>query len=206
MARLACIKGSVISELVEDIRKLHSDGTIDDALLDARLQPEDVAMLGQTVVPSQWYDIGFYTRLTELLRDTLGDGTSDFVRLRGRAKGERLIEAGLYQQMEYARRAEAVDQLDPAQRFQAYGRDLRLMVTLGGSILNFGTWTVEPDPKHAHRYQVVVSDAADFPDVLGWSSLGLIESMSAQHAMTSALWLYERPRFDRVLFRMTQDV
>jgi len=48
-----------------------------------------------------------------------------------------MIEAGLYQQMQYVRRVRVQENPDPKARFEAYGHDMRLLVTLSGSILSF---------------------------------------------------------------------
>jgi hypothetical protein len=153
------------------------------------------------LVTSQWYGIQSYRRLTELLRDVEGEGRNDYVRERGHARGEKLIDGGLYQQMEYLGRSRVRRAMDPKARFEAYGRDLRLLVTLSQSLLNFSTWTVVPDPDLGDRYRIEVRDAADFPDVLGWSSEGLIDAMAAVHGM-SGLWRWERVAPDFVVFRM----
>jgi hypothetical protein len=201
VAQKPCIKGTAIGDLVEDMRKLLSDGRISQRDIEARLTAEDLALLEEPAVPSQWYDIHSYRRLTELLRNVEGEGRDEYVRERGRARGQKLIEAGLYQQMEYLGRSRVKRAMDPKVRFAAYGRDLKLLVTLSQSLINFSTWTVVPDPDHGDRYRIEVRDAADFPDVLGWASEGLIDAMAAVHGM-SGLWRWERVAPDFIVFRM----
>jgi hypothetical protein len=116
-----------------------------------------------------------------------------------------MIEAGLYQQMEYARRAQVQEHADREARFRAYGHDMRLLVTLSGSILSFSRWTVEPDPEHDHRYRIVVDDAAAYPDALALATEGLIDSLASSHGMAK-LWRFEREGRDRIVFRMTRDL
>ena len=201
MAQKPCIKGTAITSLVEDMRKLLSDGKISQRDIESRLTAEDLALLEETVTTSSWYDIHSYRRLTELLRDIEGEGRDEYVRERGRARGQKLIEGGLYQQMEYLGRSRVRRAMDPKARFEAYGKDLKLLVTLSQSLLNFSTWKVLPDPDHGDRYRIEVHDAADFPDVLGWSSEGLIDAMAELHGM-SGLWSWERIAPDFVVFRM----
>ena len=95
--------------------------------------------------------------------------------------------------------------MDAKGRFEAYGRDLKLLVTLSQSLLNFSTWTVVPDPDHGDRYRIEVRDAADFPDVLGWSTEGLIDAMAEVHGM-SGLWRWKRISPDFVVLRMVRPV
>jgi hypothetical protein len=90
-------------------------------------------------------------------------------------------------------------------KYEAYGRDLRLFVTLSGSILSFSKWSVAPDSDYEHRYVIAVDDAADYPDALACASEGLIESMSASHGL-SKLWYHERTHRDQIMFRMTRSV
>lgn len=205
MARIASIKGSVINELAEDIAKSEANGDITPKQIEARLTGEDRATLAAGVLEAQWYDVQFYRRCSELLRDTLGDGDDAYLVKRGFNKGTKLIKAGLYQQMEYATRTQVQKALSAEERFTAYGRDLRLFVTLSGSILNFSTWSVAPDPDHADRYAIVVDDAAEFPDALAWASEGLMEAMSASHDMAK-VWRHQRMSDDQIMFRMSRSL
>ena len=205
MARKPCIKGTAIADLVEDTRKLLNDGKISQREIEARLTAEDLALLEEPVVESRWYDIHSYRRLTELLRDVEGEGRDEYARGRGRARGQKLIEGGLYQQMEYLGRSRVDSSMDAKARFEAYGKDLRLLVTLSQSLLSFSTWKVVPDPDHGDRYQIELRDAADFPDVLGWASEGLIDAMAAVHGV-SGMWHWERVGPDFVVFRMRRTL
>jgi len=205
VAQKPCIKGTAIADLVEDTRKLLNDGKISQREIEARLTAEDLALLEEPVVESRWYDIHSYRRLTELLRDVEGDGRDEYARGRGRARGEKLIEGGLYQQMEYLGRSRLKSSMDAKARFEAYGKDLRLLVTLSQSLLNFSTWKVVPDPDHGDRYRIELRDAEDFPDVLGWASEGLIDAMAAVQGK-SGLWRWERVARDFVVFRMLRPV
>ena len=86
MAQKPCIKGTAIASLVEDTRKLLSDGKLSQREMEARLPAEDLALLEEPLVMSQWYGIHSYRRLTELLRDVDGEGRNEYVRERGRAR------------------------------------------------------------------------------------------------------------------------
>ena len=147
----------------------------------------------------------FYRRLAELLHEVEGGPSDEYFRRKGFARGQKLIEAGLYQQMEYVERPKVAQELDPKTRFEAYGRDLKLFVTLSGAILNFSSWSVALDPDHADRYRIEVRDAAAFPDFMGWGSEGLINAMASRHGLDD-IWRYERIAPDFVVFRMLRPV
>jgi len=162
-------------------------------------------ILDRAVQLTQWYDIRSYQRLVELLRDVEGGGHNEYLRQRGTQAAERLLKAGLYQQMEYLNRTQAGRAIDPKERFLAFGRDLRLLTTLSASLLNFSHWQVQPDPEWADRYRIEISGATAYPEVLVWQTEGLINRMATQHGEPD-LWSWERVRPDLVVFRMNRSL
>jgi hypothetical protein len=201
MAPVPSIKGSVFAGLVERVAKLAARGVVSEGELAGRLEPEDVALLGQEIVVSGWYDIRAYDRLNALLLDVEGEGDFEYYREQGRHTAQRLLDAGLYAQLEYLQRAEVARQTDPQARFEAFGRDLRLLTSLSGSILNFSRWSAKPDPENGQRYVIEVSEAGDMPESLCWRSDGFVNGMAAMHGQGD-LWSWTRPRRDLVVFRM----
>lgn len=201
MRHAPSIKGTVLVDLVEDVRKLLPSGDREAA---ARLTEQDRATVEQDVSQASWYPVGFYARLMELLRDVHGDGRNEYVIDRGRVRGRKLMEAGVYQQMEYVGRLQAAKAITPEERFAAYGRDLRLLVTLSRSILNFTTWSVRADPDVDACHIIEVSDAEEFPDILGYSTEGFIDAMASIPGH-SGLWKYARLSRSLAAFRMTRS-
>lgn len=200
-----CIKGAIFAGAVEDVNKLVASGRVQERELDRWLQPGDRALLGEKILVSSWYDIHAFRRMTELLRDVAGGGSHEYLRELGRESARRLIRSGLYAQMEYLQRTEVRRSQDAHARFEALGRDLRRITTLGGSVFNFLKWTVVPDPEHADRYQIHVGEARDYPDVVVWRTEGFVNEMTAQ-AGAPDLFRWERPEPDRVVFRMTRSI
>lgn len=205
MAEKPSVKGSVVAETIENTRKLLEEGSLSPGDLEARLRPEDLAMFDEPTNVSKWYDLEFYRRLAELLHDVDGGPRDEYFRKKGFDRGHKLIAAGLYQQMEYVERPKVAQELDPKSRFEAYGRDLKLFVTLSGAILNFSHWSVALDPDHSDRYRIEVRNAAAFPDFMGWGSEGLINAMASRHGLDD-IWRYERIAPDFVVFRMLRSV
>ncbi len=171
------IKGSGISSLIEDLAKMRDDGRLSAALLEERLTPTDRALLDQPVNLAGWYDVHSYRRLAELICEVEGK-REILLRQRGAAAAERLAAAGLYQQMESVTRLRNDEEIDGDEGFQAYGRLLRLITTLSGSLLNFSRFRVEVDPEKNDRYSIHVSDADDFPEVLAYTTEGFINAMA----------------------------
>ncbi len=205
MAVIPSIKGSVFLGHVETLLKLIASGAIPRSELERRLQPEDIALLEAEILSSGWYDIRCYARIMELMRDVVGDGNNEFLVERGAASAERLIQMGIYQQLEYLKRMRLGELEDPRERFLAFGRDLRLLVSITSTLLNFGHPQVKPHPEHADRYVIEVSEASAYPDALGWATQGFNNRMAEEHGHPG-LWRYRRLGPDRVCQQMTRSL
>jgi hypothetical protein len=199
------VKGSVFAGVVEEVKKLLASGKASRSDAARWLMPPDFALLEEPILITRWYEIDVYTRMNELLRELEGDGSNEYLRLRGRETARRLLEAGLYSQLEYLHRTELASAITGPARVSAFGRDLRLLATLSGSILNFSRWVVRPDPKQAARYVIDVTEAQSFPDVLAWRSDGFVNEMATQHGQPD-LWSWERVASDHLVFRMVRDI
>jgi hypothetical protein len=195
------IKGSVFVKSVEDVNKLLDQGDISADELARRLPEADRDLLQQSINLATWYDIEAYDRIVRLLLDVEGGGNTNYLVERGRATAERLMEGGLYQQFEYLNRTTAVGQSDPEESFEAYGRDLRLLGSLSGSLLNFSKWTTEPDPDPPQRWMFRVTECASYPDTLAWTTMGVMNRM-VEGAGSGISWTWKRVRRDEIIFRM----
>jgi hypothetical protein len=205
MSALPSIKGAVFSLAVEELSKLVSAGRISQAELARRLEPGDLELLSGPVQVTQWYDIRVYARLVELLRDVEGDGSDDYLRRRGARSAERLIHAGVYQQLEYLNRLQVTKVQDPQERFLAFARDLRLLTTLSASVYNFMRWESRPDPGHPDRHRIDVSEAGPLPTIFDPHIEGFINRMTAQGGEQD-LWCARRARPELLLFEMTRPL
>ena len=175
------IKGSIFSRAIDDVQKLIERGEITRDGLSRWLEPGDLDYFERSISLTDWCCIRSYTRLLELLREVEGEGSNEYLRRRGSRSAEELLDAGLYQQLEYLNRTQVKKQTDPNARYDAFGRDLRLLTTVSSSILSFSRWSSMPDPDYANRYIIEISEASDFPDALGWSSEGFVNRMATQH-------------------------
>ena len=203
MATPPSIKGRIFGVAVEDVNKLLASGELARTDLARWLRPDDLAYLTKTIGAADWYDVAAYARILLLLRDVEGYGSNDYLRGRGIATAQRLLEAGLYSQMEYLSRAQVAREKDPEKRSAAFGRDLKLLTTLSASILSFTKWESRSDPEHAGRYRIDVSGAQDYPEALGFTSEGFLNGMARQHAAAD-LWRWQRASPELVVFRMTR--
>jgi len=205
MPTIASIKGSVFVSATEAIHKLLAEGSLSRQELTRWLKPEDFPLLDEEVRVSEWYDIRAFARMSELLRDVEGGGKNEYLRQQGRKTAQRLLEAGLYQQMEYLRNTQVEKAIDRKARFEAFGRDLRLLNTLSASILNFSKWVSKPDPDREGRHMIVAEEARDFPEVMCWRTDGFFNEMARVHGEPD-LWRWDRPSPDRVVFWMVRGL
>src|SRR5262245_35990992 len=198
------IKGSVFTGLVEDIHKLLAAKKVKDSELNRWLKPKDLEYLAaKAIQPHEWYDIRSYDRMSLLLRDVEGGGKNEYLRKRGARNAKRLLDAGLYGQLEYCHRASFANESDPGARFEAFGRDLARLVTISASILNFGRSLHKPDTEHKWRWIIENAQAREYPETLVWASDGFTNEMARSHN-TPDLWVWERPEPDRIVWRMTR--
>jgi hypothetical protein len=204
MAVVPSIKGAAFAFVVEKISKLLSSGQISRDELEERLPAGGLDAVERPVVVVSWYDIRIYTALMEVLKDIVGEGKNEYLVRHGAEAADRLLQKGIYQQMEYLKRMKLGKETDPAARYQAFGSDLRLLISLGPSIFNFGHQEVRDDPEHADRYMLEISEATAFSEVLCWSIQGFNNRMAAAHDAPD-LWRWERPRMDLIRYRMTRS-
>jgi len=198
------VKGSVFVAIVEDVQKLLAAKRVKREELGRWLEPRDVAVVDAPVHAHEWYDVRIYARLSELLRDVEGGGRNEYLQKRGERTAKRLLDAGLYAQLDYLKAASFGRKSDPSERTAALGRDLARTTTLSAAILNFGQWAAKPDPLNPKRWIMEVSGARDYPDALAWASCGFSNQLSRVKSQPD-LWSWERPEPDRIVFRMTRD-
>ena len=206
MAAIPSIKGSVMAGRAEILKKFLDANPVDAATLESRFEPGDLKLLlEQPIASARWYDIRIYARMQEFLRDFEGNGSNQYLVDSGMRSAESLIRAGTYQQMDYLRRTQHSSKSSEEERFAAFGRDLRLLITVSYSILNFAPCEVIEDPNHELRHIIQHTDAKDYPEVLCWTNQGFTNRMAAEHGSPN-LWYWERPRRDLVWFRMNRSV
>lgn len=206
MASKPSIKGTVFEKAAEDIGKLLGGGELSRAQAERWLEPDDFALMERKIVVSGWYDIRAYGRMCRLLLEVVGHGDVEYLRERGRETFRRMQAAGLYSQVEYVQRTEVARVQSPSERFAAFGRDLRILITMGAQIVNFSKWTGHPDPDHPQRYLVEMTEARDYPDECCWTTEGFMNEMTNQYEGAGDVWRWQRTAPDRVVYRMGRDL
>ena len=206
MSGVPSIKGAAFAFVVEKALKLLSDREISRDELARQLPPGGLEAVDRPVGLVAWYDIRIYAGLMEILREVAGKGQNEYLVRHGAEAAERLLRKGIYPQLEHLKRMAVGTETDPHVRYQAFGRDLRRLISLRPSILNFGQLQVQDDHEHADRYVLEISDGKEFPEVLCWSMQGFYNQMAAVHDSPDLWRLDSHPRENFVRYRMTRPV
>jgi hypothetical protein len=193
------IKGSAVTALVEDVARCIEEGRVSLEEVEARLEPEDVALLEEKISPAKWYPIDQYRRLTDLLFEITGDGRDfeTYLKERGAAAAERLMQSGLYQQLDYStKQADANSEQTSREQLR---RETRLRLSLIAGIVNRGTPHTSPDPDRPDQLRIELRDASELPDCLGHTIAGFIERC-ARERRAAGVWHMSRIGADVMRF------
>lgn len=191
------IKGAALAGGIEELRNLRDAGRISGEQLEAMLAAEDLALIDGKLEPASWYPVAIADRVASLLFRLEGGGRVEYLHKRGRLAAERLIDSGLYQQLDGLSGAGVAS-------LGEFRLMVRLAVSVQGALFDVGRWSVETDAEHPARLRIVIDDAADFPESMRHNIEGFFRR-ACQEARIHAGWLSERPTRDRVVYRMDAD-
>ena len=189
------VKGTALESVVADVNRLVETGVISRADLDVRLDAEDLELLDQKLLPSAWYSLGSYGRLTQLLFETEGRRRIEYLVERGRRAAERIRNAGLYAQF-------------TADRDRWGDRIGAMLVTLGPAMYRDTEWSYRLLAGGGGMRFEIVSEAregkpqpADFPDVCRHATQGFVEYTAVHAAGENVRVSSERVSPTRIVIR-----
>jgi hypothetical protein len=183
------VKGTALESVVADVNRLVETGVISRADLDVRLDAEDLELLDQKLLPSAWYSLGSYGRLTQLLFETEGRRRIEYLVERGRRAAERIRNAGLYAQF-------------TADRDRWGDRIGAMLVTLGPAMYRDTEWSYRLlAGGGGMRFEIEVSVPADFPDVCRHATQGFVEYTAVHAAGKNVRVSSERVSPARIVIR-----
>jgi hypothetical protein len=196
------IKGTAFLSVVEDVKRLVESGRVPEAELEARLEPEDLRLLEEKVLPGLWYPLASYARLTELLMRAEGGGRIDYVVGRGARAAERLFAAGLYHQLA---RGEEMSAQKRAASERWSEAEANLMTSLAGAIFNVSRWRYVGNPTESETTRIEVSEAGALPEVSRWAAQGFVEYTTSRLSGQTTRVTSERPAPDRIVFTLRRS-
>lgn len=186
------IKGAAIQAIFEDILALEAGGRISPDELEARLEPEDLEHLRRKVDVARWYPLTTYDRCTRLLCDQQRGDRDAYLQQRGAAAGKRLAESGLYPQLELA------DRIDRERAEKRLLADVKLMVTVFGSMLSVGKLVASQGERGSLRLEI--QGASQLPDVLAPVILGMVNHLAERIDDSPRSYRFERQSADLWVF------
>ncbi len=170
-----CIKGSAFQAVVDDLQRLRETGALSESEIQSALAAPDLALLDAGVLTGSWYPVDSYRKMLELL--TLKEGRFErdvYLRRRGTAASERILNMGLYTHLQDAIRAV---ERQPTKWVEQVGR---IMITLSNAMFNFSSWKfVAPSARKESGllFTLNVSAAEELPEVTRIVLEGFIESL-----------------------------
>lgn len=198
MGAAPSIKGSVITKLVDDVRALLERSGADRERLEAQLSAATLELVDAKIEIGQWYPIEQYAELSELLWKEEGEGRVEFLHRRGEEAMKRLMEAGLYQQIEYLRRDDGPFRTRP--RRTELLRSCRLVGSIMGALLNFTKQTWDWDPENPDIILHHVRQAKHYPEVLRHVQEGVVTFLVRLARPQAPAVTSERPTPDHIVF------
>jgi hypothetical protein len=205
------VKGSIFAGVIEDLLRLRDSGRMPRETLEARLTPSELELIENKIYPGTWYPMESYVRVTDLLCELQTSDRGDFFRGRGAANAKRLIEGGLYSQLDFLERWGARTgtraQADPGAVLDAYIRSLRLVTTLSKSIYSTGDWRVERDPDRPGCARIEILDAAAYSEGMRFAIEGFLnECVRAVRQRELHLYVSQRIAPDHIRIHMTESL
>lgn len=205
------IKGTIFCPVADEIRELREQGQISEEELAVELEPEDLELLEQKLVSASWHPIATYARLLDLLCKKQGGGLSQYYEKRGAMSARRLMDAGLYGQLDLldsiADRRSVGDPEDMGAALRAYRKRLRVVISLAGAIYNVGKWKVVDDEGHPGRVAIDVTESEAYSDGMIGAIVGFLDECArAVSPKIDKLYRFERPEPDRFVVRMLEDL
>jgi len=194
----ASIKGVLLTKLVDDVRALLERRQAGRERLEACLSAGSLELLEGKVEIGRWYPIEQYTEISELIWKEEGGGRLEYLRQRGEEAMKRLMEAGLYQQIDYLRQEDRG--LRTLLTRKELLRSCRLVGSITGALINFTKQTWEWDPENPEIMRHQICEATHYPEVMRHVQEG-VETFLVRLARPGAPPVTsERVRPDHIVF------
>jgi hypothetical protein len=175
------IKGTAFASAVADLQEFLDRGRITREQVEVRLRKEDVEIIDAKILPGDWYPIESYGRILELLGSVAGGGPAYHLQ-RGRRTAERLFGSGIYKQFDRA--AEKRGQRESSEL-------VSLMLTVGRTLYNFGSWEVVQDASARRRTRFELRQMEALPENARITIQGFVE-WAAEHIVGGAVRVESR--------------
>jgi hypothetical protein len=180
------VKGTIFQAVVNELNGYLSQGVLQRDEIASRCKPDDLDYLDRDIAIASWYPIETYGRYLRFLCDRFGGGRREYLVEGGRRSAQRVIDMGVYGQLD--------------DRTEHWGSRVgRVLVTLGGSFYNFGTWLWESF-ENDEGFRIEVQSVAAMPEEAAMRAHGFIEHLASRAAGCNVRVDYQRPRPSQIIF------
>lgn len=180
------VKGALLADVVQELRERVEQGKLGREALEARLEAQDLAILDGKLLLGAWYPVDAMGRIFDVLWAETAPRQPEGPRERGRSTARQLAESGIYRQVEVSR----------SRQGKEFGR---ILTSLAGTMFNFMRWEYESQDG-GRTSRVIVSEAADWPEVMRFACEGFIETLVSASGGHPVRVTSQRPTPDRVVF------
>lgn len=154
------VKGSLYQTVATEVRKALGDGRLGPE----RLEPDDLERIDGEISIASWYPVDSYARLLRLLCELEGGGRRDWFVEGGRRSAERLVELGVYAQ------------LDDHTAGVWESRVGRSLLSIAPALFNFGRWGWSGLSEDG-SFTITVEDASAMPEEVALRAYGFVSFM-----------------------------
>lgn len=160
-----------------------------------RLGAAALELIDQKIDISRWYPIAAFCELMDMDWELGGRRDPEYMRAKGHETCARFFEGGLYQQLDYARRA---DRRRLKRGPGSLLRQTRLITSVTDSLYNF----LDVEIRIADdRLEIVYANAMHFTEALRYTTEGFMNEINRQRG-SPRRWTSERTAPDCVVFTL----
>jgi hypothetical protein len=150
-----------------------AEGKLSPVAVKQALKPEELDYLDAELGIASWFPADTYCRMLRLYASTAPDNPREYLIESGRKSAQRVIELGLY------------SQLDDHTESRWEDRVGRVLVTLSGSFFSFGHWEWLGIEAEGEGFRLGVRDAGAFSHELILRTQGFVEQLATRAATRS---------------------
>ncbi len=190
------VKGSLVIGAAVATRRHRSAGRISQEELDARLSGTALELIDDRKIEiGRWYPVAAFCELLDLDWQLASDRDPEHARKAGTVSADQLFDSGIYQQLDYAERAERVKSRADLTR------QARLITTITGTLYNFLEFEVKIDEQETRSLEIHYRNATAFAEVLRFNTEGFMNQINRRQG-SPRQWTSERVQTDLVIFRL----
>jgi len=186
------VKGSILLGSVVTVRRLRDAGRISAEDLEVRLSAEALELIDAKIGITQWYPIHAFCELLDVDWEICGKRVPEYMERQGAVSADRMFDLGMYQQLDYAERAERVESIG------ALVSRSRLISSVTGTFYNFLEFDVAANED---CLDIIYRNARAFEQPLIHTTVGFMNQINARQN-SKRRFSGERIGPDEVRFRM----